>query len=285
LRRAWIEAHSDAEMHVRGFQGLQGQLRSLGVADLGHRQILDLGCGGGAQLALLFSDSDARVTAVDMRPVALGMRRPRMWVASLAEEGPRSAIRLIARDAIHTFRYWHSLRRIAGRPLRPGGVRLVRADAAGLPFPDGQFDLVVSSAVWEHLPDVQRATAEVARVLSPTGIAYIQIALFPALQGGHHPDWHSTEPGIDRTTRPWDHLRANARPFPTYLNEWRESQYRQVIEHELDVVEWADGEMRGAEYLTPELESELSAYTRRELLVSGVSVWAKKRGSDAAQGH
>jgi hypothetical protein len=96
---------------------------------------------------------------------------------------------------------------------------------------------------------------------------------------------HSTEPGIDRTTRPWDHLRANARPFPTYLNEWRESQYRQVIEHELDVVEWADGEMRGAEYLTPELESELSAYTRRELLVSGVSVWAKKRGSDAAQGH
>jgi ubiquinone/menaquinone biosynthesis C-methylase UbiE len=43
------------------------------------------------------------------------------------------------------------------------------ADAEDLPYPDGQFDLVVGHAVLHHIPDVERAFAEVLRVLRPGG--------------------------------------------------------------------------------------------------------------------
>jgi ubiquinone/menaquinone biosynthesis C-methylase UbiE len=43
------------------------------------------------------------------------------------------------------------------------------ADAEQLPFADGSFDLVFGHAVLHHIPDLQRAFAEFARVLEPGG--------------------------------------------------------------------------------------------------------------------
>jgi ubiquinone/menaquinone biosynthesis C-methylase UbiE len=48
-------------------------------------------------------------------------------------------------------------------------VTTVRAEAAELPFPDESFDLVFGHAVLHHLPDVDRAFGEFARVLRPGG--------------------------------------------------------------------------------------------------------------------
>ncbi len=52
----------------------------------------------------------------------------------------------------------------------------VTADLTGLPFPDGRFDVVVSSHVLEHVPDDRAALREIARVLKPSGWA---VLLFP----------------------------------------------------------------------------------------------------------
>jgi SAM-dependent methyltransferase len=49
-------------------------------------------------------------------------------------------------------------------------VAAVRADAESLPFPDAGFDLVVGHAVLHHIPDLERAFAEFARVLRPGGV-------------------------------------------------------------------------------------------------------------------
>lgn len=59
---------------------------------------------------------------------------------------------------------WH------GRPL-------VLGDARDLPFGDGQFDLVTSLDVWQHLPlgGDRRAAAELRRVLRPGGLALIRV--------------------------------------------------------------------------------------------------------------
>jgi SAM-dependent methyltransferase len=49
-------------------------------------------------------------------------------------------------------------------------VRTVRAEAEELPFESGSFDLVFGHAVLHHIPDLERAFAEFARVLRPGGV-------------------------------------------------------------------------------------------------------------------
>src|SRR3954451_13399195 len=48
-------------------------------------------------------------------------------------------------------------------------VETVACDAAELPFDDASFDFVLGHAVLHHLPDLERAFAEFARVLAPGG--------------------------------------------------------------------------------------------------------------------
>jgi SAM-dependent methyltransferase len=48
-------------------------------------------------------------------------------------------------------------------------VETVRADAEQLPFADGAFDLVFGHAVLHHLPGLDAALSEFARVLAPGG--------------------------------------------------------------------------------------------------------------------
>lgn len=48
-------------------------------------------------------------------------------------------------------------------------VETVKADAVDLPFPDDSLDVVLSTQVLEYVPDVERAVAEIARVLRPGG--------------------------------------------------------------------------------------------------------------------
>jgi ubiquinone/menaquinone biosynthesis C-methylase UbiE len=47
------------------------------------------------------------------------------------------------------------------------------ADATGLPFADGDFDVAVSTQVYEYVPDIAAALAELYRVLAPGGRAAV----------------------------------------------------------------------------------------------------------------
>jgi ubiquinone/menaquinone biosynthesis C-methylase UbiE len=55
-----------------------------------------------------------------------------------------------------------------GRERHPG-LDLREGDAEALPFADGTFDAVVGGFVLNHLPSVETAVAEAARVLAPGG--------------------------------------------------------------------------------------------------------------------
>jgi arsenite methyltransferase len=52
-------------------------------------------------------------------------------------------------------------------------VTFVKADAVTLPFPDGTFDVAVSTQVYEYVADLKAALAELHRVLRPGGRALI----------------------------------------------------------------------------------------------------------------
>jgi SAM-dependent methyltransferase len=277
LRRVWDEGASDAQMHHEGYLRWRERVRNEGFETLDGIRLLDVGCGDRAPFSLLAASEGARVTAIDLLPVELSRRRPLMWLRLLRARGPAAALRQAVRDALHTWRYHRTLARASGRRLDPERIDLRVMNAESLDFPNDSFELVVSSAVWEHLHDVRSATREVQRVLRPGGIAYIQVAMFPSLQGGHHAEWHDTSPGVVRTIRPWDHIREDGRPLPLYCNGWREDQYREVFETEATILDWEPGESRGAEYLTPELRAELATYSERDLLLPFVNVWVVGR--------
>ncbi len=105
------------------------------VGDLAGRQVLDLGCGTG-DLTLTLLRAGARVTAID---VSLGMLE-------------------VTRRRAELF--------CPGCPP----PRLAAAAAEAMPFGDGMFDLVVGRFILHHL-DLTRASAEIARVMAPGGIA------------------------------------------------------------------------------------------------------------------
>lgn len=103
---------------------------------------LELGCGIGYQSAFLSKISD-EVIATDLAEEDMAAHSP----------GMKQAIEL------------HDL-------LKVHNVKFKACSAEILPFDDNSFDLIYSSHVLEHIPDINNALAEMARVLKPGGIFF-----------------------------------------------------------------------------------------------------------------
>lgn len=95
------------------------------------RDVLEVGCGMGC-MAMNWALNGARITAVDLNPVAIAQTRQRFAVHQLA-------------GTIH------------------------EADAEALPFADASFDFVYSWGVLHHTPHAADALGEIRRVLKPGG--------------------------------------------------------------------------------------------------------------------
>jgi len=67
-----------------------------------------------------------------------------------------------------------------------------------LPFRDGAFELVYSLAVFEHLADPRGAALEVARILKPGGLFYLDTAFMQPLHGDPDHFFNMTTSGIRR---------------------------------------------------------------------------------------
>ena len=61
-----------------------------------------------------------------------------------------------------------------------GGIRCENLEA--LTFPDATFDIVITQDVFEHVLDPTRAFAEIARVLSPTGVHLFTVPYYRGLR-------------------------------------------------------------------------------------------------------
>lgn len=107
------------------------------AAPLRRQEVLEVGCGLGMGCALALREhGPAHVTGMDIHPAQLG--RAREAHARLLEEVPQR-------------------------------LSFVQGAAEHMPFPDGEFDVVVSVEAAQHFPDLVAFAQEAARVLRPGG--------------------------------------------------------------------------------------------------------------------
>jgi ubiquinone/menaquinone biosynthesis C-methylase UbiE len=101
------------------------------------KQLLEIGCGLGTDL-LQFARGGAHVTGLDLSLESVRLAR----------------------------------RRFEQQGFPP---RFLNGDAENLPFPDASFDVVYSFGVLHHTPNMDRAFAEVRRILRPGGEAVVML--------------------------------------------------------------------------------------------------------------
>lgn len=77
--------------------------------------------------------------------------------------------------------------------LAPGPRTMLVCDAQRLPFADGSFDAVVAQAVLYQVPAVDRAVAEIHRVLRSGGLVYAEDPFMQQVTGGAF-DFHRWTP-------------------------------------------------------------------------------------------
>ena len=108
-------------------------------------RVLDMGCGAGRHAFALYRRG-ADVTALDMDAAEL-------------------------KDVSTMF----AAMREAGRVPLGAQARAVRGTAYALPFEDDTFDRIIAAEVLEHLPQDDRAMAELFRVLKPGGLIAVTV--------------------------------------------------------------------------------------------------------------
>jgi arsenite methyltransferase len=108
---------------------------------------------------------------------------PGLLAAEMAQSvGPRGAV--------HGIDVSDSMLAIARRLELPDGaapMEFAEGDACALAFEDGTFDAVVSTQVYEYVPDIEAALAEARRVLRPGGRLLILDTHWDSLV------WHSAD--------------------------------------------------------------------------------------------
>ncbi len=102
-------------------------------------KILDIGCGGGANVRRLLSESGgAHVTGVDYSPVSVSKSS-----------------------------------KVNTEAIKEGKCRILEANVASLPFDEGEFALATAFETVYFWPDIVRNFSEVRRVLSDGGLFLI----------------------------------------------------------------------------------------------------------------
>jgi SAM-dependent methyltransferase len=157
INEAAIKAHADLRFRSEYDYALFEYYRSAKVLAFLERagvtvagRVLDAGCGGGG-MPLSLAEHAEFVVGIDP-------------IDRFSDAGVR-----------------------LGRERGMTGLQFVRADGMALPFAAGEFDLVLSHAVIEHVADAPLYLRECRRVLKPGGQIFLSTAPYLSFAGAHLP--------------------------------------------------------------------------------------------------
>lgn len=106
---------------------------------LDGKDILEIGCGRGVGVEVIFQRFGAgRVTAIDLDPRMVALAKERLT------------------------------------SFEPSRLRLAVGEATAIDSPDHAFDAVFDFGIFHHVPNWQKAIAEVSRVLKPGGLFFYE---------------------------------------------------------------------------------------------------------------
>ena len=277
-RREMLRAWASHDVDV--YRAFVETVTTLTSRPLSALRVLDLGCGANAPVTVLLHAAGCKVPGVD---AFLGHRgglgfRPSRYSAYLREAGPMKTLRKMAGELVFDRTYFSELRARTGLALTDHGLDLRTMDVQCPTLPEGAWDAVHSNATWEHVADVRSATRMVANALTPGGVAYIEVHLFPSLSGGHDLPWIVPGKTILGDVKPWQHLRDPAWKAPVFLNRLRERDYREIFETTpgLTIVDWRTEFTEGRDLLTREIERALPDYSAEELTKRSIIIVARK---------
>jgi ubiquinone/menaquinone biosynthesis C-methylase UbiE len=153
-------------------------------------------------------------------------------------------------------------------------------DAEKMEFPDNQFDVVFSRAVFEHVPGPAPVISEIRRVLKPGGVMFVLLHLFSSDSGCHDtrifvgqrgelPFWAHLRPEHEQS------VRSNS-----YLNKLRLADWKTMFESIMpgsEVTALCDaGDTERQELHELRSQGQLTNYSDDELLTVTLQVtWRK----------
>lgn len=277
-REGWSEEQfsSSAKKKQRRFERLLDSLTRW-IPTLEGARVLDVGCGDGANCLQLTATPAQLVVGLDLHLP--------LFAAGTEGERTRTLLEQIAGNGSE-----HA--RPATAVLSDRRVCFIEMDATRMGFEPGSFDVVMSRSAAEHIRPIERALAEIERVVRPGGLIYLAIDPFFWLRGCH-------KRGV--VDIPFAHARLSLDEYRRFvaeregegvaatrwqrlatLNRFTVHQWRRAIESmSCEILEWKqDHSNLGAAVVLEHpdiLETLLPGIEETDLLTGRIEVWLRKR--------
>ena len=241
-------------------------------------KVLDVGCGKTYPFSYLFHLEGSQVTSLDTQYITTGINK---YVKMLYHDEIKVSLKSLVRDILFTPTERKILKAGAEASNKTSNITFICSSAKEIPFPNNSFDVVFSVCAFEHIPNVEKAISECARVVTPEGLIYISYHLFTSISGGHHTRWFYPDSDPPSDIPPWFHLRGQWDKYmhgmDYNLNFYTLEDYRIAFgRHVLVLKEFSD-KREGQKFLTEDVRRELAQYSEEELLTAFKTVIARKK--------
>jgi SAM-dependent methyltransferase len=257
---------------------LEGFVREHTGMVVEKQRVLEIGPGQKLRQMIYFAAKN-EVVGVDLDVIPIGLK-PGPYLTMLRKNGVIRTGKTVTRkllglDAKFTAELLRQM-----EVQRAPRLDIRQMDATRMDFPDGVFDFVFSTSVFEHLPEPGKVLDEVKRVLRPGGAVCISLHLYTSDNGIHDPRIFSgNREGIPL----WSHLRpAHVQKVApnTYLNKLRLGEWEGLFREKMPGVRLERMQYAKEAFLEEagkiRAGGELRDYSDEELVtVDVVAVWRK----------